>query len=103
MATTLNEIDMMSADDPGRGDLVAQLITLARMHIEEEESQIFPALRSAMNPGELQDLGAALEAAKAGAPTRPHPHAPSGGIGAKVASAVSAPLDKARDKMADRP
>jgi hemerythrin superfamily protein len=103
VAATLTDIDRMGADDPARPDRLARLVRLVRAHVDEEESKVFPAMRSAMSPAELDDLGATLAEAKSGAPTRPHPYAPDGGLGAKVAGAVSAPLDKVRDKMSDRP
>jgi hypothetical protein len=79
------------------------LIELVRTHVHEEESQIFPALQAAMSPAELDNLGEVLATAKAVAPTRPHPLAPSGGLGTMVAGALSAPLDKVRDIVERRP
>ena len=45
-------------------------------HVKEEESEMFPRVRKALSAGELTELGATLEAAKATAPTKADPAAP---------------------------
>ena len=102
VAETLNEIDTSPADSPNRAGLLVRLIALVRTHVHEEETKIFPAMRMTMTPQQLDKLGDSLLKAKATAPTRPHPHAPSSGVGAHVAGTVAAPIDKVRDKIAGR-
>jgi hemerythrin superfamily protein len=46
-------------------------------HIEEEENELFPKVRQAMQPSMLNDVGKRLEQVKKIAPTHPHPHAPN--------------------------
>ena len=101
VAETLLAVDKA---DPGpeQAKLLAELIRMVKSHVEEEEQQIFPAMRASMSQGELDQLGEKLETGKKTAPTRPHPHAPSEGLGTKVAGAMSAPLDKARDAASGR-
>lgn len=90
--------DIERADDAGQRDgLLRQLISDVQEHVQEEESEIFPQLQSAMSPAELADLGEKLESAKGRAPTHPHPHAPRSGIGAKVAGGAAAVADRLRD------
>lgn len=52
------------------------LIESVERHIEEEERTVFPELRRVMDRKQLAELGRALQAAKATAPTKPHPHLP---------------------------
>lgn len=96
---TLAEIDRRPVDDPALGGLLDMLIATVRTHVAEEEEEIFPVLRIKMAPEELDELGDTLESAKAKAPTRPHPHAPNSGVGARLAAAAAAPLDKLRDAI----
>jgi hemerythrin superfamily protein len=102
VARVLGEIDRRSPDDPHRRDLLAELMPAVRAHVAEEEGEIFPALQARMAPEELDELGATLAAAKAKAPTRPHPHAPQSSLGSRAARLVAAPLDKARDLVQRR-
>jgi hemerythrin superfamily protein len=55
---------------------VTVLIESVRHHVEEEEGELFPQVREAMTVQQLEELGDALETAKQGAPTRPHPMLP---------------------------
>ncbi|HET9690685.1 MAG TPA: hemerythrin domain-containing protein [Acidimicrobiales bacterium] len=102
IATTLVKVDKRPSGTEGLATLLASLISEVRTHVQEEEGEIFPALRAALSQTELDDLGATLEKAKTSAPTRPHPHAPDEGTGTKVAGAVSAPLDRLRDAAQGR-
>lgn len=101
VAETLLAIDKA---DPGpeQARLLSELIRMVKTHVQEEEQQIFPAMRASMAQTEVDQLGEKLETAKKTAPTRPHPHAPSEGLGTKIAGAMSAPLDKARDAASGR-
>ena len=101
VASTLLDLDRASDATEQRTHLTT-LIALVRTHVAEEENDIFPALRSALSAGELDDLGEVLAKSKASAPTRPHPHAPNMGAGTKLAGAASAPLDKLKDKVQGR-
>lgn len=102
VARLLLEIDRTRSGEPGLPGLLAELITTVRAHVQEEETGIFPSLRASVTQADLDALGETLEGAKASAPTRPHPHAPSEGTGTKLAGALSAPLDKARDAIQGR-
>lgn len=97
VARLLGEIDRRPVGDPHRRDLLAELLPAVRAHVAEEEGEIFPALAARMASEELDELGATLAAAKAKAPTRPHPHAPQSSFGNRAARLIAAPLDKARD------
>lgn len=102
VAQTLLAIDKADDGSSEQAALLVKLIPAVQAHVAEEEGQIFPALRQALSEKELQELGGKLSKAKDIAPTRPHPHAPSEGLGTKLAGAASAPLDRARDAMSNR-
>ncbi len=93
----LSELDGMSPDDERFTAKVTVLIENVRHHVEEEEGELFPALRKAMKRKELEDLAQAMEQAKKVAPTHPHPRAPDTPPGNVVAGAAAGAIDKAQD------
>lgn len=101
-AKELLAIDKADSGSPEQAKLLHELIVDVRHHVEEEESEIFPKLQQAMSGEQLEALGGKLEAGMKTAPTRPHPMAPSEGLGTKVAGAMAAPMDKLRDAVEDR-
>jgi hemerythrin-like domain-containing protein len=72
----LAEIDRLSPTHERFRAKLMVLIESVERHIEEEELTVFPELRRAMGRKQIAELGRALEAAKATAPTKPHPHLP---------------------------
>ncbi len=94
---TLSELEKLNPTDERFHPKVTVLIEAVRHHVEEEEGEMFPAVRDALSDRELDDLGNRLDAAKRGAPTHPHPRAPDSPPGNVVAGAVSSVMDKARD------
>jgi len=72
----LAEIDRLSPTHERFRAKVMVLIESVERHIEEEERTVFPELRRVMDRRQLAELGRALQAAKATAPTKPHPHLP---------------------------
>jgi hemerythrin superfamily protein len=74
--TTLNELEKMQPTDERFDAKVTVLIESVRHHVEEEENDLFPMVREAMNGPQLDELGETMEKAKATAPTRPHPFMP---------------------------
>jgi hemerythrin superfamily protein len=103
VSRVLLELDRRKIDDTQVPELLVRLRHLVTAHVAEEEERIFPGLRKVMAAEEIEDLGAALEAAKPSAPTRPHPHVPMDGTSAKLVGALSAPVDRLRDKLRRRP
>ena len=73
---TLSELDGMSPTEERFHAKVTVLIESVRHHVEEEENELFPLVRDAMTVQQLDELGTAMEEAKAAAPTRPHPRQP---------------------------
>ena len=96
---TLNDLDKMTAADAGFDAKMRELIAEVRHHVEEEENDIFPKIRQAMDLDDLATLGNSLEAVRAVVPTRPHPSAPTGPIGKLLTSPPVALIDRVRDAV----
>lgn len=73
---SLTEIEKLPASAERLPAKVRVLIESVRHHISEEEDGLFPKVRDSFTVQELDELGTALEEAKKGAPTRPHPFQP---------------------------
>ncbi|HEX2032097.1 MAG TPA: hemerythrin domain-containing protein [Actinomycetota bacterium] len=98
----LAELDGMEEEDPDFDARVRTLIQDVRHHVEEEEGELLPKIRTALSDSELEEMGERMERAKAVAPTRPHPRAPSTPPGVMVAGAVAGVVDRARDAVSGR-
>ena len=90
----LSELEGMDPEDERFDAKVTVLIENVRHHVEEEESEYFPEVRSALGRKALGELGDAMAAAKETAPTRPHPRAPDTPPGNVAAGAGAAVVDK---------
>lgn len=97
----LAELDRMEASDPEFDQRVRELIADVRHHVREEETEMLPQLEAAVPRSRLEELGERMESAKATAPTRPHPHAPST-PGNLVAGPAAAVVDRVRDAASGR-
>jgi len=93
----LSELDGMSPEDERFTAKVTVLIENVRHHVEEEEGELFPALRKAMKRKDLEELAQAMEKAKKAAPTHPHPRAPDTPPGNLVAGVAAGAVDRAQD------
>jgi hemerythrin superfamily protein len=72
----LSEIEKLPPTHERFDAKVGVLIESVRHHVEAEETDLFDLLRAHFKGTELDDLGEAMEKAKATAPTRPHPFTP---------------------------
>ena len=98
----LSELDDM---DPKAERFVAKVTVLKENvlhHAEEEETELFPKVRSAMGRKALQELGEKLELGKKTAPTRPHPKAPDVPPANLVTGPATAAVDKGRSFLRGR-
>lgn len=92
-----------SPDNEHFDELTIELEKRLRLHVAFED-KVLLSLPDVMPEDERRELGEKILSAEKHAPTRPHPHAPKKpGAAVKAAAASAAPLDKARDKMGDRP
>jgi hemerythrin-like domain-containing protein len=98
---------LASLDKLGSGDaeferLLGKFVMDAREHIEFEETQVWPLLRTALPAETSAELGEKIAEGKKTAPTRPHPHTPPSPSALKAAGPVAAATDKVRDKLTGR-
>jgi hemerythrin superfamily protein len=96
---TLDELADLPADEERFHPKVTVLIEMVRHHVEEEEQELFPAIREAMGRKPLQELGAELERAKLTAPTQPHPRSPDEPPGNHAAGPVARVIDLLGEKV----
>jgi len=95
----LSELEKMDPEDERFTPKVTVLIENVRHHVKEEEGEMFPKVRKAMKPKQLEALGEQLEEAKKSAPTRPHPAAPDEPPGNMIAGGVAAVMDAGKDAI----
>ena len=72
----LSELERMDPADERFDAKVRVLIENVRHHVSEEESEFFPKVREEIGRNELGEIGDAMQAARRGAPSHPHPRAP---------------------------
>jgi hemerythrin-like domain-containing protein len=98
----LDRLDKLDANDPEFEKLVAAFITAGRTHIDYEETEVWPLLRTALTAEQADELGDKLQTAKKTAPTRPHPHTPPSPGVLKTGGPAVAAADKLRDAATGR-
>jgi hemerythrin superfamily protein len=79
-----------------------RLETLLADHVQDEETEQFPELRSRIPQEELTELAGKVETAKKLAPTRPHPGAPNNELFHKLVGPGVGLVDRLRDKLTGR-
>ncbi|GAA2631961.1 hemerythrin domain-containing protein [Dactylosporangium fulvum] len=57
----LHDLQRMAADAPEFEGLLDEFISAVQHHVEEEETELLPALRDAVPAARLEELGAAFE------------------------------------------
>jgi hemerythrin-like domain-containing protein len=83
--------------------VLTELETVLRDHVQDEESEQFPQLRSHVPADELVDMAEKVEMAKRVAPTRPHPLAPNNALFHFVVGPGVGLVDRLRDAWSKRP
>jgi hemerythrin superfamily protein len=96
---TLDELKDLDPEHERFDAKVTVLIESVRHHVEEEEGEMFPAVRKAMGRKALQELGESLEKAKTVAPRKPHPKAPDTPPANLVAGPGAAAVDAVQGKV----
>jgi hemerythrin superfamily protein len=97
----LSELDGLSPTDERFDAKVTVLIENVRHHVEEEEKEMFPAVRKALSRSDLDELGDVLARAKKVAPVRPHPRSPDEPPFNAITSLVSGLVDRVRETGRD--
>ncbi|MFF5020107.1 hemerythrin domain-containing protein [Streptomyces sp. NPDC001165] len=98
----LKQLEKMDADDAQMRPLLQQLMDEVSAHVRDEENNLFPMLREACSSEMLDDLGDKVRRAKAMAPTRPHPSAPTTPPANKLLAPGAGLVDRARDFVTGR-
>ncbi|MFB6805170.1 hemerythrin domain-containing protein [Streptomyces sp. NPDC056387] len=98
----LKQLEKMDTDDTKMSTVLHQLMQEVASHVQDEENNLFPMLRRACSPEQLDDLGDKIRRAKAMAPTRPHPSAPSTPMASKLLAPGAGLVDRARDFVTGR-
>lgn len=99
---TMKELESVDAGDSRFSDLLRQLEETLRDHIDDEESDQFPQLRTHIPRDQLVELAEKVESAKKAAPTRPHPSAPNAELFHKMVGPGVGLVDRLRDKLTRR-
>ncbi|MFZ5869613.1 MAG: hemerythrin domain-containing protein [Actinomycetota bacterium] len=73
-----------------------------RSHIEEEETDLMPRLRDAVDAEELRTLGDRARTLKKLAPTHPHPSTPNSPIAHATVGPLVGLVDRVRDALSGR-
>jgi hemerythrin superfamily protein len=96
--------ELEDLDSAGRdfARVLSQLMSAIRHHVQEEETDLFPRLRSACTEEDLRELGRKVERAKKMAPTRPHPKAPDEPPWNKILAPGAGLVDRVRDALTGR-
>ncbi|MFD7702901.1 hypothetical protein [Streptomyces caelestis] len=84
-------------DDPRRATWTRQAFALVRQDVRDEEEALRPRLRDAFDDRAPRRIGAAWEAVRATAPTRPHPGVPRRPPGNALRGVPLSVLDRLRD------
>ncbi|MYW66883.1 hemerythrin domain-containing protein [Streptomyces sp. SID8379] len=94
----LSQLDDMDPDSPQFLDRFTSLREDVLAHADNEERYEFAHLREVADKGKLENLGRAVKAAEAVAPTRPHPGADTAVKNVAVAP-VATFVDRTRDAI----
>ena len=98
----MKQLEGTDAEDAQFTQVVAQIREVLADHINDEENEQFPKLRTHIPVQTLVDLKGKVETAKKLAPTRPHPAAPNAELFHKLVGPGVGLVDRLRDKLTGR-
>jgi hypothetical protein len=98
----LNRLDKLDAGHAAFEELLGMFATAALLHMEFEESQVWPALSVGLTAAEAEELGGLIAVAKRAAPTRPHPRTPGTPGVQKTVGPLVGIADAIRDTITGR-
>jgi len=93
-------LERRKVNSPDVPDLANELLAVVDRHVERSGA-LLSALRTALDDGQLDELGAAMQGDDAKLLTHPHPHLPDTGPLAKLTRGAAALVDRTRDSSAD--
>ncbi|HMC40630.1 MAG TPA: hemerythrin domain-containing protein [Acidimicrobiales bacterium] len=88
--------------DPDFDQALRSVTVALESHVAYEQEAVWPALREALTPPDVEAIGTELEVALRTGPTRPHPHAPVHAGRLKLVAPIAAWIDRARDRLSGR-
>ena len=98
----LADLDKLDAGEAEFEELLGKFIVDAREHIQFEETQVWPLMRTALPAEKSAEIGEKIAEGKKTAPTRPHPNTPPSAGVLKTAGPAAAAADRVRDKVTGR-
>ena len=99
---TMKELEGADGDSAEFDGLIAQLESILRDHVQDEETEQFPGLRAQIPREDLVEMARKVEAAKKVAPTRAHPLAPNNPVFHKLVGPGVGLVDRLRDRLTKR-
>jgi hemerythrin superfamily protein len=103
LTEVMKQLESVDADDAAFLETLGRLEQVLRDHVQDEENDQFPLLRTHLSREALVEIGTKVEAAKKAAPTRPHPSAPHSALFHKTLGPGVGLVDRLRDKLTGRP
>lgn len=94
----LSELEKMDPEHERFDAKVTVLIENVRHHVEEEERDLFVAIREQLDADDLEAIGEAIREAKRTAPTHPHPRAADEPPANVVQGAIAGLVDRLSDR-----
>jgi hypothetical protein len=93
----VTRLDGGGLDASERSQVLSRLVEVLREDVRDEEDALLPGLQEKLTPTQLRQLGAAWEAVRRTAPTRPHPVVARRPPGNAIAALPLTILDNLRD------
>jgi hemerythrin superfamily protein len=98
----MKALEGLDVSSPDFDETLGKLAEILADHVQDEETEQFPQLRSRIPREELVELAGKVETAKKLAPTRPHPGAPNSELFHKLAGPGVGLVDRLRDLITGR-
>lgn len=98
----MKELEKLEPGSQGFTTEVRMWMRSVRSHIEEEETDLMPRLREAVDADELRALGEQARLLKKIAPTRPHPAQPNSPLAHATVGPLVGLVDRVRDAVSGR-
>ncbi|MEU8244406.1 hemerythrin domain-containing protein [Actinoplanes missouriensis] len=99
---TMKRLEDVDVSSPEFEQALGKLEEILADHVQDEETEQFPALRQHIPAEKLVELAGKVETAKKLAPTRPHPNAPNAELFHKLVGPGVGLVDRLRDKLTGR-
>ncbi len=93
----LADLEKLETGSTEHDDRFEGLVAAVQEHVTEEEGELFPQLRAAVDAERLQQMGNLVEQARGLMPTHPHPNVP----GTATAQLAAAPFASMADHIRD--